>query len=403
MASSAEVGDLTSGPDINASIWPIKDGQWAMGTKMLCEKLSEGTEAPSDNLATWKDAKGVRYCVRPRPDQSPAPSYDPARYKPDIDYNHSCALFEIGTDVLVKVKHAPDYWPKGEGAAAKLVQDENEKAKDGSPKIPCPEVLQYWHDEKWDRYFVIQRRQQGESLDSVWFSLTDNEKRSTVREVADYIELTAKIMSDRFQDAEGGPLEQPSFNRAYFSYSEDGNRIFSVAGPFTHDEFRKHLMKQADGTEPFDASKHFEPFKDTALSRISKRFCLFHGDLKPDNVFVSKTSGPEGADQLHVVGFIDWERAGFVPSWLIPFFFNTPVAFCMLSVSEEQMLLTSDMEDLKYHGAGPIPLQWEYQVLLSRKLMQRYTGEQGGAFYDWWEEFQAGRRRARLLSNEESG
>ena len=40
-------------PYINASIWPIEDGKWAMGNLMLCERLSEGTQAPSDATVTW--------------------------------------------------------------------------------------------------------------------------------------------------------------------------------------------------------------------------------------------------------------------------------------------------------------------------------------------------------------
>ena len=380
------------GPDINASIWPVKDGQWAMGTKMLCENLPEGTGAPSDNLATWTDAKGERYCIRPRTNQSLAPPYSPDNYKPDIDYNHSCALFEIGSDVLIKVKHAPDFWAKSEGAAGKLVQDENEKFKDGAPKIPCPEVLYYWHDEEWERYFVVQRRVHGVSLDSIWFTLTANEKRSMAKEVAEYIELTAKIRSDRFQDAEGGPLEQASFNLAVYQLSEDGNRTpLPIPGPFTHEEFRKHLMKQANGTEPFDTSEKFEPFKDTELSKISKQFCFFHGDLNPDNIIVSKTLGSEeGAGELHVVGFIDWEKAGFVPAWLVPFFFYTPKAFCMLSITEEQFDLTSNLEEFDHPGRQPIPLHLEYQMLLASQLMQRYTKKQHNAFFSWWNEYQAG-------------
>ena len=64
-------------PHINASIWPTKDGQWAMGTLMLCEKFSD-QNAPSDALVTWKDGLGVDYCLRPQQPRLPAHEYDPA-------------------------------------------------------------------------------------------------------------------------------------------------------------------------------------------------------------------------------------------------------------------------------------------------------------------------------------
>ena len=146
-------------PHINASIWPIEDGKWAMGNLMLCERLSEGTEAPNDTIVTWQDSKGVTYCLRPRKDGNPAPPYNPAN-GPVIPRHFTSALFEIGADVLIKVRYAPEGWPKTEGTALRLVREK-------APDIPVPEAIHFWYDKEWIRYFLILRRVHGQTLDKV--------------------------------------------------------------------------------------------------------------------------------------------------------------------------------------------------------------------------------------------
>ena len=74
-----------------------------MGNLMLCEKT--GGKAPSDAVVTWLDGQGEEYCLRPRPqeNQPPVPAYDPAN-GPFIKRHFTSAIFQIGCDVLVKVK-----------------------------------------------------------------------------------------------------------------------------------------------------------------------------------------------------------------------------------------------------------------------------------------------------------
>ena len=131
-----------------------------MGNLMLCEKT--GGKAPSDAIVTWLDGRDEEYCLRPRPqeNQPPVLAYDPAN-GPFIKRHFTSAIFQIGCDVLVKVKWAPKGWPNCEGLSMRLV-------KERAPDVPLPEAIHFWHDEKWDQYFLIQRRIHGPTLDDAW-------------------------------------------------------------------------------------------------------------------------------------------------------------------------------------------------------------------------------------------
>ena len=307
-------------PHINASIWPIEDGKkWAMGNLMLCERLSEGTKAPSDAIVTWKDSKGVTYCLRPRKDSGPTPPYNPAN-GPVIPRHFTSALFEIGTDVLVKVRYAPEGWPRTEGVALKLV-------KEKAPEIPVPEAIYFWHDKEWTRYFLILRRVHGETLDKVWFTLTDRDKQLVSNQMGRYIRRTAEITSPLFQHPDGEPLGD-----LHLMHSDGLTGLWEPIrggwpGPFIHDEFKAYLKETTDGIEP----PEFGP-----------QFHLYQGDPTPQNIIVtgaelSQTTAPKSPSQVKIAGIIDWERAGFYPDFWSLLHPNIPDTGFELSLTQEQM------------------------------------------------------------------
>lgn len=114
-----------------------------MGNLMVCERLADGTSAPSDAIVSWKDGQGVDYCLRPQTTRLPVPEYDPANANV-IPWNWNSAFFEIGHDVLVKAKYAPVGWAKTEGQTMSLVREK-------APSVPVPEAIYSWHDKEWDR------------------------------------------------------------------------------------------------------------------------------------------------------------------------------------------------------------------------------------------------------------
>ena len=285
---------------------------------MLCEQIADGASAPSDAIVTWKDGKGVDYCVRPQVTRLPVPEYNPAN-GPVIPWNHSSALFEIGHDVLIKVKWGHhfsqgdgDPWDT-EGLAMRLVRER-------APSVPVPEAIHYWFDKEWDRYFLITRRIHGVSVDSAWFKLHPEDHLQLVKELAAHTKAIAGIKAPLFQRLNGENQEE-----SVLVGSNIQDQICTAQpGPYTAEEFREHLRKASDGLEP----PEFGP-----------EFHLYHNDMGPTNVMISGTDEPhtEGKSHVHIAGIFDWERAGFYPKFWITLVPILPGGGYCLGLTEEQM------------------------------------------------------------------
>ena len=350
-------------PHINASIWPTEDGKWTMGNLMLCERVPEG--APSDAIVTWQDSKGVPYCLRPRKDSNPVPPYNPAN-APLIPRHFTSAIFEIGTDILVKVRWAPEGWPRTEGDAIKLVRDK-------APEVPVPEAIHYWYDKEWTRYFLILRRVHGQTLDKVWFTLSERDKQVVCNQVAKHIRQTATITSPIFQHPDGEPLGDLRLMHAEGMTGMWDPVYGGWPGPFSHSEFRKYLKETSDDVEP----PEYEP-----------QFQLYQGDPTPENIIVtgaetSNAAEPHSKGQVLVAGIIDWERAGFYPDFWSLLHPSIPVSGFELSLTMEQI------EDDPYQ-------QGQYRDNLLRGLLYGDNANHVTRFEalkKWWRDFHAGRMR----------
>ena len=355
-------------PHINASIWPTEDGEkWAMGTLMLCERLSEGTKAPSDAIVTWQDGKGVAYCLRPREDSTTTspPPYDPAN-APLIPRHFTSAIFEIGTDVLVKVRWAPEGWPRTEGDAIRLVRDK-------APEVPVPEAIHYWYDEKWTRYFLILRRVHGQTLDKIWFMLSERDKQAICIQIARHIRRIATITSPIFQHPDGEPLGDLRLMHAEGMTGMWDPVYGGWPGPFSHSELREYLKETSDGVE----APEFEP-----------QFQLYQGDPTPENIIVtgaetSNAAEPGSLGQVRIAGIIDWERAGFYPDFWSLLHPNVPVSGFELSLTMEQIV------DDPYQRA-------QYRDKLLSGLAYCDGTNHAARFQalnEWWGNFDSGRTR----------
>ena len=322
-----------------------------MGNLMLCEQIADGASAPSDAIVTWKDGKGVDYCVRPQATRLPVPEYNPAN-GPVIPWNYSSALFEIGHDVLIKVKWGRQFlrddgssWDN-EGLAMRLVREQ-------APSVPVPEAIHHWFDKEWDRYFLITRRIHGVSVDSAWFKLHPEDHLQLAKELAAHTKAVAEIKAPLFQRLDGKNKEDCRLVRLSIQ-----DQIRTVQpGPYTAEEFCENLRKASDGLEP----PEFGP-----------EFHLFHNDMGPSNVMISGTDEPhtEGKSHVHVAGIFDWEHAGFYPKFWITLILLIPGLNYVLSLTEEQM-----QEDMHLYG--------EYLLALDAEL-QEVGFQSGFDFEPWW-------------------
>ncbi|SLM35633.1 hypothetical protein LPUS_04966 [Lasallia pustulata] len=114
---------------------------------MLCERIADGASAPSDAITTWEDGQGVDYCLRPLTTRLPVPPYDDDN-APAVPWNRNTAIFEIGCDVLIKVKYTAVNERSTEAAAMRLVREL-------APSVPVSEAIHFWHDKELEEVFII--------------------------------------------------------------------------------------------------------------------------------------------------------------------------------------------------------------------------------------------------------
>ena len=324
---------------------------------MRCESLTDG-KMPEDAIAAWVDADGVDYCLRPRDpplEQSGCGSGETA-----ISVRHwSSALFEVGKNILVKVKYSPPGWYSVEGDAMNLVRSR-------TPDVPVPECLHFWIDRKWNRYFLIMPRVHGVLLDDAWWGLEEEEKQWVTDELAGYQTTVARTITSKvFQGVAGDDYGPIYFNaRDVCAKKWDADKQ-GTSGPLTPEQLREHMSRVSGGEEILD---------------VGTEFHLFHGDMGPGNVILSvgERDG-EGKRDVSVAGIIDWELAGFVPHWWLTLYPVLPHGNYALSLSDEQMDTN-------------INLAWNYVSKLN-VAMQEYGWECGRTHGAWFAKYNEGRHR----------
>lgn len=326
-----------------------------MGNLMLCERIADGASAPSDAITTWKDGHGVDYCLRPQTNRLPVPEYNEAN-KPAIPWNWSAGIFEIGHDVLVKVKYAPVGWPNTEGQSMRLVRER-------APSVPVPEAIHYWLDKEWDRYFLITRRVHGVVLDRVWLNLSVDDKLQVSDELAAHTKSVAEITSPLYQNADGSAVADGNLMGHDSLLRKYDPKPDGWPGPFTAEEFVEHARKVSGGVEP---------------PEIGPNFHFYHNDPGAENVILSGTdeAQTEGESHVHVAGIIDWERAAYCPIWWITLY--TIEGGFFLSLTEEQM-----EENMDQCG--------DYIDFLHATLWEVAGFTSGFRYRDWFRQYLNGR------------
>jgi serine/threonine protein kinase len=152
--------------------------------------------------------------------------------------------------------------------------------------LPVPEVINYWtHDEN---NYILMQKMPGETLESIWSTLSADVKRSIMLQLRGYVEEMRKLEFGHI----GAVNRKPTME---YLISDD------AFGPLdTLDDFYKVRFSQ------FPLEGVFAEY--AATQRIFKdvKFVLCHNDLGPYNILVKDGT---------ITAILDWELSGSYPEY----------------------------------------------------------------------------------------
>ncbi|OAX85189.1 hypothetical protein ACJ72_00418 [Emergomyces africanus] len=230
---------------------------------------------PADVLATWIDGDYsyiLRNILVSVVDTS-APLESQDHVSKDVHLVHeggsSSAVWAIGKSAFCKVKSwHPSMELEGETIAF---------VRKHVPQIPVPEVIYSWIDE--DRTFLVLKRIQGATLRDAWPSFSSLQHDLILENIASICDLLALKTSAKLQS-----VSEKSLSERFLAVSKDG-----FLGPLTLSE----------------SLEYFTVLDSDLCPQIGKVFYLYHADLGPGNIMVSKDGS--------ITDILDWEAAGFYP------------------------------------------------------------------------------------------
>lgn len=198
---------------------------------------------------------------------------------------HDRGVWSIGSDLILKER--PNQGPKSEVKALQLLA--------AHPNIPAPEVIFDWVDRN-ERYFMLQKRIEGETLEKVWPSLSGDQKVTIASQVTGICKHLQSITSSSIESVDRSAC---SPTLLFFD--------FETHGPFHSD---------ADLWDAISLILHNPPekslFPQNVLDNLKNCFpkcahyVLTHCDLNIGNIM---------AKDGQLVGILDWEHAAYYPVW----------------------------------------------------------------------------------------
>ncbi|KAL8343179.1 hypothetical protein RB601_004497 [Gaeumannomyces tritici] len=191
-----------------------------------------------------------------------------------------------------------------------------------APDLPTPMLYaMYRHG---DRFFLVMQYLPGRSLESHWDGMSEDEKTDVMGQLHGAFARLRGLPPPSpplFGSVAGGPVPHRFFHTPTGSPA--------ITGPFRdeaafHDAMALHLRQdQADDGRPQWTSRFLSRHVSSAMGRHA--CVLTHGDLQRKNILVVEAPPlPREADigdhnpgprRLTVSGIVDWEGAGWMPSY----------------------------------------------------------------------------------------
>ena len=192
-------------------------------------------------------------------------------------------VWAIGTDYIIKEQPISNYDnANNEVPCLRFIKDNS--------TIPVPTIIKDWTD-KDKRYFRMQGRIVGDTLEDAWSTLSTPQKSQIADEAAHYLLQLRQFQSPKTGSFLGRPC--PS----NYLFPESTERLH---GPFDYDDaFYEDLIHELDLPEQ-DRLDLRKRLPDCAP------YTLTHGNLTICNFLINAG---------HLVGIVDWETVSYAPVW----------------------------------------------------------------------------------------
>ncbi|DAA76881.1 TPA_exp: Uncharacterized protein A8136_7110 [Trichophyton benhamiae CBS 112371] len=156
--------------------------------------------------------------------------------------------------------------------------------------IPIPRVRKVY-DYGGERQHMVMDAIDGQTLDSAWPGMTDDQRENVVQEFTAYVQQLRSLVPPK-EGAVGSSLLGPGYDHRL------GDRLF---GPFDDIAHFHYYVRRGMPLESWD-----ESVKQVHGRSRSYTIKYAHGDMCPNNVLV------KGG---RIVAIVDWEFAGWYPEY----------------------------------------------------------------------------------------
>jgi aminoglycoside phosphotransferase (APT) family kinase protein len=224
-------------------------------------------------------------------------------------------------------------WYKGLELEANIIRFVTENAL----SMPVPEVIHSWINRDLNRTFLITKQVTGQTLEEAWPQLSSSQHTQIAEKIARYYATLATRTSSHFETVTRCGVFKPRL----IENTQQSHPIWlpRTLGPFS-----------SEGIVTYMTNMSAEPPPD-----INTPFILYHANLGPTNIIVSKNSNV-------ITGIIDWESAAYYPRFWVA---TKPIiasAFWLESTTIEPKLwgklLGQALEAMSYKRLDTIYRNW---------------------------------------------
>ncbi|TVY15444.1 hypothetical protein LARI1_G006521 [Lachnellula arida] len=225
------------------------------------------------------------------------------------------------------------------------------------PSIPLVEMHRFGGDnEKF--HFTLMARAKGSTLDSIWNTLTEEQKSDILQDLAEHVKQWRQITRPQMENVDGSELRDAYIgNCTGYGCIKTGHNEEEWLENLTP-ALRKSLLldnwyKEKGWNADQSVWDSWVIEADKKIAQLKAEFprggpyVLTHGDLHMGNIFVSNEN-PE--KRFKISAIIDWELAGFFPWWLEYFRCKLPLPGSVWETTGE----ASDIHRPGYSGKQDI-------------------------------------------------